>query len=332
MIIGSIKEKDKSEARVSLTPSSVNKLKNEGHTILLEKNYGMRAGFTDEEYLKAGAIISKSTEEICTQGDIISQISPSDISLLSLQNKEQLIIADFKNTSEYPQLPNTTYLHLEKVPRTSVAQSIDIQSTQATIRGYAAAIFSLAHANRIAPQLMTGAATTRASTALIIGASITGLQAAAVLKRQGCLVTIADVNDKAQELANSIGVNFIKTDKTEPIKNILKDKNFIITAASSQTGESPQIIQAEELRDISANTIIFDTTLNNVSITLNSKKTKTYKFYRNTLAERLFPQTSSELWASSILNLLKVIITSDNTYNFSAPYIIPTLTDNHKTT
>ena len=87
----------------------------------------------------------------------------------------------------------------------------------------------------------------------------------------------------------------------------------------------------EELRDISANTIIFDTTLNNVSITLDSKKTKTYKFYRNILAERLFPQTSSELWASSILNLLKIIITQNNTYNFSAPYIIPTLTGNHKT-
>ncbi len=325
MIISSIKEKNSQETRVSLTPSIVNKLRNEGHSIILEKNYGTKAGYYDDEYLTAGAIISKSVEEICTQSDILTQISPPDASLLSLPNKEQLIIADFKKHLNYPLLPNIKYLHLEKVPRSSVAQSIDIQSTQATIRGYAGAIHSLTYSSRIAPQLMTGAATTKASTALIIGASITGLQAATVFKRQGCIVTIADITQQAEELAKSIGVNFIKIEKTEEIRKILSDKNFILTAASSSTGNAPQIIGKEDLKYITSGTIIFDTTENNIGITENTKKTKSYHFYRNSAAEQLFPITASILWANSIYNLIKLIITQSDEYDLTLPYIAPTI-------
>lgn len=326
MIIGSIKEKDSQETRVSLTPSIVNKLKNEGHSIILEKNYGIKSGYRDNEYIGAGAIISKSIEEICTQSDILSQISPPDASLLSLHNKEQLIIADFKKHLSYPLLSNIKYLHLEKVPRTSVAQSIDIQSTQATIRGYAGALHSLTASSRIAPQLMTGAATTKACSALIIGASITGLQAATVFKRQGCTVAIADINEQAEELTKSIGVNFIKIEKSDEIRSLLSDKNFILTAASSPTGNAPQIIGKEDLSHISSGTIIFDTTENNIEIHDNTKKTKDYKFYRNSTAERLFSTTASILWANSIYNLIKLIITEDDKYDLSLSYIAPTIT------
>ena len=326
MIISSIREKNNHETRISLTPSVVNKLKNEGHSIIIEKNYGTKAGYRDDEYIKTGAIISKSVEEICTQSDILCQISPPDASLLSLRNKEQLIIADFKKHLSYPTLPNIKYLHLEKVPRSSVAQSIDIQSTQATIRGYAGAIHSLTSSSRIAPQLMTGAATTKACTALIIGASITGLQAATVFKRQGCSVTIADINEQAEELAKSIGVGFIKIEKTEEIRKILSDKNFILTAASSPTGNAPQIIGKEDLKYISSGTIIFDTTENNIEIQEITKKTKNYTFYRNSIAERLFPTTASMLWANSIYNLIKLIITEEDEYDLSLPYIAPTIT------
>lgn len=326
MIISSIKEKDNNETRISLTPSIVNKLKNEGHTVILEKNYGQRAGYKDEEYLKVGAIISRSVEEICTQSDILTQIAPPDSQLLSLRNKEQLIIADFKKDLSYKHLPNIKYLHIEKIPRSSVAQSIDIQSTQATIRGYAGALHSLTASSHIAPQLMTGAATTKACTALVIGASITGLQAAAVFKRQGCIVTISDINEQAEELAKSIGVSFIKTEKSEEIRKTLADKNFILTAASSPTGNAPQIIGKEDLRHINSGTIIYDTTENNIDISENNKKTKDYKFYRNSTAERLFPATASILWANSIYNLIKLIITEEDEYDLSLPYIAPTIT------
>ena len=64
MIIGVPKEIKQQEHRVGLTPESVKILHKKGHKVLIETNSGFEAGFTDQDYQKAGAIIHNSANSI----------------------------------------------------------------------------------------------------------------------------------------------------------------------------------------------------------------------------------------------------------------------------
>ena len=64
MIIGVPKEIKLQEHRIGLTPESVKALTEKNHEVLVENNGGFEAGFTNEDYLKAGAKIINTPEEI----------------------------------------------------------------------------------------------------------------------------------------------------------------------------------------------------------------------------------------------------------------------------
>lgn len=57
MEVGVPKETKDQEFRVGLSPSSVRSLSDAGHTVFVETNAGVGAGFTDADYLQAGAKI-----------------------------------------------------------------------------------------------------------------------------------------------------------------------------------------------------------------------------------------------------------------------------------
>lgn len=323
MLIGSIKEQSNIETRVSLTPTVVKRLTNDGHSVILEKEYGIKAGFSDQDYINAGANLTENTNNIYTNSQIILQILPPTQEKLELLTNGQTIAADFRNFV-FTYIPkDINIIRLELVPRTSIAQSIDILSAQNTIRGYMGALYTLYHSPRIAPQLMTAAASIKAATALIIGTSVTGLQAASVFKRQGCRVTIVDINEKSKELAKSVGAEFAMADNKEELNELLQDKNFILSAAATPNGNAPQVITEEQLNNLANNAVIVDTTLQNIGIENDIKNTAHYHFYRNLYFERLAPDTASVLWANNMYNLITLITKEKNQIDLSLNYISP---------
>lgn len=185
------------------------------------------------------------------------------------------------------------------------------------------AISALYHSPRIAPQLMTAAASIKQATALIIGTSVTGLQASTIFKRQGAKVTIIDINEKNKELAQSVGAEFAMAENKEELTNILYNKNFILSAAASPNGNAPQIITKDQLDVVAKGAVIIDTTTQNIGVKEESVKTLQYNFYRNLYFERLAPQTASTLWANNMYNLLNLIITPNNTLDLSLNYVAP---------
>lgn len=323
MIIGSIKEQQNAETRVAITPSMVKKFITDGHSIILEKKYGEKAGFIDQEYLSVGAHILEKQQDIYTQAQIILQILPPSQNNLELLINRQTIAADFRHFT-FTHIPKElNIIRLELVPRTSIAQSIDILSTQSTIRGYMGALYALYHSPRIAPQLMTAAASIKAANALIIGTSVAGLQAASVFKRQGCRVTIIDINEKSRELAKSVGAEFAMAANKEELNAILADKNFILSAAATASGNSPQIITEDQLVNLAKGAVIVDTTTQNIGIKEETIENPYYHFYRNLYMERLAPQTASILWANNMYNLISLIQNKNGYVDLSLNYISP---------
>ena len=74
MIIGVPKEIKLQEHRIGLTPNSVKTLCDKGHKVLVESNGGFEAGFTNEDYLKAGAKVLKTPVEIGNDEFEIDQV------------------------------------------------------------------------------------------------------------------------------------------------------------------------------------------------------------------------------------------------------------------
>lgn len=313
MIIGSLKEQSKDETRISLTPEVTQKLIAKGHAVLLEKGYGKTLYISDTAYLNTGAKVLETTDEILSKSEIIIQINPPQIQPKQLKTCK-LIIADFADS--HTNFAPVKELHLELVPRISVAQPIDILSAQSIVKGYMAAIYALYHAKRIAPQLITGATTIKPIKALVIGAGTTGLETAAFLKKSGCKVTIADIREEAKNLAASVGAEFSLTSSTD-IATILSDKNIIISTVNAKS-----IITDKDLSSTITHAVVIDTTKQSINLTQTPTD---FHFCRNTHFERLAPLTASDLFANNILNLINIILPSPDVLDLSADYIKPML-------
>lgn len=314
MIIGSILENDTNETRTPLTPDVVQKLTSLGHTLLIEKNIGVKSFFKNKTFEQNGAIFMPPAE-IYQKADLLLQISPPSSKYLSLLTSKQILVANFTNFKSKPL--NITFIRLENVPRTSVAQSIDILSSQDTIKGYASAIYALSKLPTIAPLLMTSSTTLKPAKALILGASITGLQASNVLKRNGCDVTILDINKENFDLAKSVGATLKTPSNQEELQELIKDKNIIIGAINNNN--SPNIISQKLSSYINEDAIIVDTSSNNISISPSSN----LKFYRNTKIERLHPKSASILWANNMLNLIELITSNPKIIDLNHPILSP---------
>ena len=112
MIIGIPKEVKDNEYRVSLPPGGARELTRRGHHVVVETKAGFGSGFTDDEYIQAGATIAGSAADVWQQANMIVKV------------KEPL-------PSEYPFLRDDlilfTYLHLaasEDLTRALVASGV----------------------------------------------------------------------------------------------------------------------------------------------------------------------------------------------------------------
>src|SRR5438477_10451526 len=70
MTIGIPQEIKEQEQRVGLLPSTAQTLVGHGHTVVVQKNAGVGSGYPDEEYIKAGAQIVESADEIFQRADM----------------------------------------------------------------------------------------------------------------------------------------------------------------------------------------------------------------------------------------------------------------------
>lgn len=92
---------DKVEFRIPLTPQAVELLVSYGHEILVEKEAGMAASYSDKEYVNAGAIVMEDRKEIF-ECDIVLRVSPFDESEIDLLKGHQALISNLQMNAHCP--------------------------------------------------------------------------------------------------------------------------------------------------------------------------------------------------------------------------------------
>jgi len=205
------------ERRVALVPESAAKLVKGGAQVVVQHGAGLRAGFTDDAYTKAGATIAPDAASTCKDADVVARVRrPSADEAAMLRSGAVLIAllqpaasADLFGTLAKGKV---SALALEKVPRITRAQSMDVLSSQSTASGYKAVLIGAAALGKFLPMLTTAAGSIRPAQVFIIGAGVAGLQAIATARRLGGVVSAFDVRAAAAEQVKSLGASFVASE------------------------------------------------------------------------------------------------------------------------
>ena len=212
------KEAHKNETRAVLVPADAKTLISMGYEISVQSGIGNKTGYTDEDYKTAGTNIVNTLEEGYKFADIIVRINKPDAIDGICENT--LHISSFDVFNEQAEIKKYAeagigLVSLEMVPRTTLAQKMDIQSSQASLAGYYAVLLAASRLPKILPMMMTPSGTISPARVFIIGVGVAGLQAIATAKRLGARVEAFDTRPVVEEQVKSLGAKFIKIDLGE---------------------------------------------------------------------------------------------------------------------
>jgi NAD(P) transhydrogenase subunit alpha len=203
-----------------MTPANVGKLVRSGAEVLVGSGLGIGCGYSDEQYLEAGANLAKGQKEIFTDADIVLRIHKPTKEEINHLKKGALHISyldPFNEQSLVESLRDrsVTAISVEMIPRTTRAQKMDALSSQASLAGYVMVLQAANRLNRILPMMMTPSGTIKPAKVFVIGAGVAGLQAIATAKRLGARVTAFDTREVVAEQVESLGATFLKIDLGE---------------------------------------------------------------------------------------------------------------------
>ncbi len=102
MIIGVPKEIKNNENRVALTPAGVQEFAKRGHTVYVQSTAGLGSGFSDEEYIEAGAQMLPTIEETYSVAEMIIKVKEPIEPEYKLIKKDQLVFTYFHFASYEP--------------------------------------------------------------------------------------------------------------------------------------------------------------------------------------------------------------------------------------
>src|ERR1017187_6790524 len=211
------KEGDAGERRVSIVPESIKRLAAKKIDVSIEAGAGAGGVASDDEYRSSGARIDASLDALLTDADAVVQIrAPHIEDVKHLKEGSALVSLLFPlvNHDLVRALAarNITSIAVDMIPRTTVAQMMDVLSSQATAAGYEAVLMAAAALPRFFPMLMTAAGTIAPARVLILGAGVAGLQAIGTARRLGAVVEAFDVRKVVKEQVESLGAKFVEVE------------------------------------------------------------------------------------------------------------------------
>ena len=212
MIISIPRERFDGETRVAATPETIRQYISWGFDVQVEQGAGLKADFPDSAYQAAGAKIISDTSALWEKANIILKIWAPLKEEENYISPRQIIVANFQNRKDINTIANkpTTCFALNKIPRISRAQNMDILSSQNNLSGYRAVIEAVNLLPQVVPLMMTAAGTVPPIKFLVLGAGVAGLQAIATAKRLGGQVYALDVRTQAKEQVESLGGKFLQ--------------------------------------------------------------------------------------------------------------------------
>ena len=341
------------ESRVAATPETVKKYTAKGiHVVSVQTGAGAGASIPDSEFEAAGAKIVADAETLYSQSEIILKVRGPESDELAKMRKDAILIgllAPHKSEGiETLANHGLTAFKIEKLPRITRAQNMDVLSSQANIAGYKAVILAADIYQRFFPMLMTAAGTVKAARVLVLGAGVAGLQAIATAKRLGAVVEAFDVRPAVKEQVESLGAKFVEVELTdeekasaetaggyatemsedykrrqgELIHERAKAADVIITTALIPGRPAPVLINEDTVKAMKPGSVIVDMAVEaggNCPLSELDKTVVKYDVHLVGVANipGLVAADSSTLYARNLLNFFNLIVDEEGKLNLN---------------
>jgi NAD(P) transhydrogenase subunit alpha len=220
MKIAAMKEIHEGENRIPLIPATVDKLVKLGAQIEVESGIGLTCRYGDADYEKAGATVNSDRKALLGSADIVLRLRKPPLEEIALMKQGCIHISYLDPFNELElvdklQECRISAVSLEMLPRSTIAQKMDVLSSQANLGGYVSVILAAEKLDKIFPMMTTPAGTIKPAKVFIIGVGVAGLQAIATARRLGARVEAFDTRPVVEEQVKSLGAKFVKIDLGE---------------------------------------------------------------------------------------------------------------------
>lgn len=283
-VIAAIVPMDSQDRRVPVTPEAAKAYFAAGWDVRVPRGGGLQSGYTDSAYEEAGATLVDEKQLLDGAHVAVCVSVPSDAFVDALPGGVMLVgfLDPFQQPARIGRLAKrgVTSLALELVPRTTIAQSMDGLSSQASLAGYAAVLLAASKLTKALPMMSTPAGTIKPARVLVVGTGVAGLQAIATAVRLGARVTAYDVRPTAKEQVESLGAKFAKIDlgetgetaggyakeltseqldmQRQQLTKLCAESEIIITTAQIFGRRAPMIVTADMVRAMKPGSVIVD--------------------------------------------------------------------------
>ncbi len=275
MKLGVPKEIAPGETRVAATPETVGKLRAMGLDVVVENDAGIHCHYTDDAYRQAGADIVDRAQALAA--DIILKIHKPLPNEIRHMKRGAVLIALLDTHCDDGTLgflaeQGVDSFALERMPRLSRAQSMDVLSSQSNIAGYRAVLEAAWLYGRFFPMMMTSAGSAKPARVVVLGAGVAGLQAIATARRLGARVWAYDVRPEVKEQVQSLGARFIDLGEADAgessaddrarqqrvLTEELKKADVVISTALIPGKPAPILVTEEAVKGMRPGTIVVD--------------------------------------------------------------------------
>ncbi len=281
MLIGVPKEIKTHEYRVGLTPSSVRELVHHGHRVIVQTNAGHAIGLDDDDYVRAGAKILGTPEEIFAQAEMIVKVKePQPVECRMLREGQVLF----------------TYLHLAPDPEQTrlLMESGCVAIAYETVTDARGGLPLLAPMSEVAGRmsiqagahclemeqggrgmLLGGVPGVAAARVVIIGGGVVGTNAARMAMGLEAHVTVIDKSvHRLQELDMQFGpmLNTIYS-SVDAIERHVQGADLVVGAVLVPGAEAPKLVTREMIASMNRGSVLVDVAIDQGGCAETSKAT-----------------------------------------------------------
>lgn len=281
MKIGCPKEIKPQEFRVGMTPNAAQEAVNRGHSVIIETQAGIGAGFDDDAYRAAGAEIIGTAAEVFATADMIVKVKEPQAVERKMLREGQLLF---------------TYLHLAPDPD----QTHDLLASGCTAIAYetvtdaSGGLPLLAPmsevAGRLAPQvgawtlqkanggrgvLMGGVPGVGPARVVVIGGGVVGTHAARIAAGMGAQVTVLDRSLPRMRYLDDVFGGQFKTSYASAGNTIelAREADMIIGAVLIPGAAAPKLISRAQLSELKPGATLVDVAIDQGGCFETSKAT-----------------------------------------------------------
>ncbi|MBM4422524.1 MAG: alanine dehydrogenase [Chloroflexi bacterium] len=266
MNIGVPRERRADENRVGLTPAGAQLLAADGHHCYVEKGAGLGAGFSDDDFVKAGATIVYSGEEAYGRADLVLKVARPTADELSWFRPGQTVMAFWHLAAASPDNLDAllrlkvTAIAYETIQADDGSLPVLMPMSQIAGRMCASIAAGLLRNDRGGKGILLGGVPgVPPAEVIILGAGVVGTYAARAFAGLGAAVYVLDKELTRLEKVAALDGKFVTmVSHSFNVRKVVRFADVLIGAVLAPGARTPIVVTQEMVREMKPRSIILD--------------------------------------------------------------------------